>query len=808
MKRALVIAATVILLSLFAVVTHAQTVNQQWAARTSDTTKEIFKAIATDSLGNVYVTGWRELTSSNWDIITAKYNALGTEVWLRTYDGTAGGIDQGHGIAVDASGNVYVVGQTESAATSSTDLIVIKYSSAGVRSWVFTYDHASQPDAGNSIAVDNAGNILAAGYSGSLSTDYDFATIKLSASTGAPLWNFGGGETAARYDGPLSGADIALKIAVDSSNNVYVTGYSEGNADGGTINDDFATVKYNSSGVQQWAARYDGPASSGNDSPTDLALDSSGNVYVTGYSLNASGDYDFLTIKYSGATGAALWSSPARYDGAGNDDYAYGIALDSQGWLYVTGTDGADIATVKHSAADGSEQWVNTQSGPGGGFDAGMDVAVDAQGNVYVTGYVYSSSTTFDLATIKYTPSGARAWLETYDGGASGWDKAYAVAVDSRGNAYVTGESGGTGTNQDGATVKYEEIFPLPEAGAYGVIRGGDRTHVREVNYSFPGTPGDVTIDYQVWDVDYGNEIQILVNGVSVAYTSTTTPNESWSETRSVVLPDADVLDTGTNILTFRNTYNPPKTFLWGVRDVGVHTDCADCIPLPAAEAYGRIRGGDQTHVNEVHYSFEGTPGDVTIAYQVWDMDYSDEVLVRVNGYPLVNTPKTPNETWSPTRFLQLPDERVYDNRQNVITFDNTYNPPNVYWWGVRTVAIDHGECPECIPLPNVEAYGKILGGDVSHTNEVRYSFEGIPGDVTLAYEVWDVDYADEVQISLNGRTLGYTPTTPNEAWSETRYITLPDVLVLDSGLNFLTFDNTYNPPKIYVWGVRNVSIQ
>jgi len=806
MKRALVIAATVILLSLFAVVTHAQTVNEQWAARTSDAAREIFKALAIDSSGNVYVTGWRELSSSNWDIITAKYNALGTQVWLRAYDGTAGGIDQGHAIAVDASGNVYVAGQTESAATSSTDMIVIKYTAAGARSWVATYDHGSKPDAANSIALDSAGNVLAAGYSGNPSTDYDFATIKLSGSTGAPLWNFGGGETAARYDGPISCADIALKVAVDSSNNVYVTGYSDGNADGGTVNDDYATVKYNSSGVPQWASRYDGPASSGNDSPNDLALDSSGNVYVTGYSRNASGDYDFLTIKYSGSTGAALWASPARYDGAGNDDYAYGLALDSSGFLYVTGTDGADITTVKYSAADGSEQWVNTQNGSNNVFDSGMDVAVDASGNVYVAGYAANNSTTFDFATIKYTPAGARAWLKTYDGGASGWDKAYALAADSKGNVYVAGESAGSGTNQDGAVVKYEEIFPLPEAGAYGVIRGGDRTHVREVNYSFPGTPGDVTIDYQVWDVDYGNEIQILVNGVSVAYASTT-PNEAWSETRSVVLPDADVLDTGTNVLTFRNTYNPPNTYLWGVRDVGIHTECSDCIPLPADAAYGRIRGGDQTHVNEVNYSFEGTPGDVTIAYQVWDMDYSNEVLILVNGYPVANTAVTPNETWSGTRYVTLPDSKVFDNRPNVLTFDNTYNPPKTFLWGVRNVSVYTG-CADCIPLPDSGAYGRILGGDQTHVNEVKYSFEGTPGDVTIAYQVWDMDYANEVQIFINGTSVGYAGTTPNETWSETRYVVLPDSLVLDSGTNVLTFDNTYNPPKTYLWGVRNVAIQ
>ena len=100
----------------------------------------------------------------------------------------------------------------------------------------------------------------------------------------------------ARYNGPGNAGDTAWAVAVDASGNVYVTGYSTGSSSGF----DYATIKYNSSGTQQWVDRYNGPGN-GNDeivSPGAIAIDGSGNAYVTGESTNLNGDYDYATIKY------------------------------------------------------------------------------------------------------------------------------------------------------------------------------------------------------------------------------------------------------------------------------------------------------------------------------------------------------------------------------------------------------------------------------------------------------------------------------------------------------------------------------
>ena len=94
-----------------------------------------------------------------------------------------------------------------------------------------------------------------------------------------------------------NGSDIAYAIAVDGSGNVYVTGFSVGRGSCNIACNDYATIKYDSSGNQQWVARYNGPAND-DDHATAIAVDASGNVYVTGSSLGTAWpDYDYATVR-------------------------------------------------------------------------------------------------------------------------------------------------------------------------------------------------------------------------------------------------------------------------------------------------------------------------------------------------------------------------------------------------------------------------------------------------------------------------------------------------------------------------------
>ena len=247
------------------------------------------------------------------------------------------------------------------------------------------------------------------------------------------------------YNGPLNNWDQAYAIAVDSYGNVYVTGLINGFF---AYSPDFATIKYTPNGDTAWVRIYNGPLN-WDDWASDIAVDSSGNVYVTGPSWGSwEADEDFLTIKYS-PNGDTAWIR--RYNGPGTQnayDEPHAMAVDASGNVYVTGGSDNDITSIDYLTikydADGNELWVRRYNGPGNGRDDAQDIAVDGSGNVYVTGYSYDVGDPNDYATIKYDPNGDTAWVRRYTNG-NGW--AWAIAVDSPGNVYVTGSVG---------TIKYD----------------------------------------------------------------------------------------------------------------------------------------------------------------------------------------------------------------------------------------------------------------------------------------------------------------------------------------------------------------
>lgn len=250
------------------------------------------------------------------------------------------------------------------------------------------------------------------------------------------------------YKGSGNLLDLANAIAVDAAGNVYVTGGSVGSG----TDVDYATIKYNSAGVQQWAQRYNGPAN-GVDNTYAIAVDAAGNVYVTGKSEDLGKDSDYTTIKYD-SSGNQLWV--ARYKGPGDSfDWAMAIALDGDGNVFVTGRSHDDYATVKYDN-NGNQLWVARYNGPDNSYDWAHAIVVDEAGNVYITGESYRAVPVCDYATIKYDGDGNQLWVARYSGLRGGSSTGRAIAVDTAGNVYVTGDSGkGAGTSADYATIKY-----------------------------------------------------------------------------------------------------------------------------------------------------------------------------------------------------------------------------------------------------------------------------------------------------------------------------------------------------------------
>jgi hypothetical protein len=327
-----------------------------------------------------------------------------------------------------------------------SDSFTFEKTLAGLELWVARYNGpANSFDAALSLALDSVGNVYVTGGSTSSGNNHDYTTIKYDAS-GNQLW-------VALYDGPVNALDQAHSIAVDGDGNVYVTGQSPGS---GTAMD-YATLKYDTNGNQLWVARYNGPANS-YDYAYSLAVDGGGNVYVTGMSWGIGTYYDYATIKYD-TNGIQIWVARASGPGYGLDK-ATSLALDESGNVYVTGYSPGggmpdDYVTIKYDAA-GNQVWRAHYNGPGNDVDHASSIAVDSSGNVYVTGQSVGSGTAYDYATVKYDASGDQLWIARYNGPANGDENATALKVDGAGNAYVTGLSAGIGTVFDYATIKYD----------------------------------------------------------------------------------------------------------------------------------------------------------------------------------------------------------------------------------------------------------------------------------------------------------------------------------------------------------------
>jgi hypothetical protein len=298
------------------------------------------RAAAMDSTGNVYVVGTIGNTTK-----LLKYNSSGNLIWQR-FDSIR---TSGMGIcaAADKHGNVYFTAED-----FLFRIATISYDSSGNRNWVrYYYDTLSTARA-QAMAVDYAGNIYVAGY-GRITARYNYLIIKYNPQ-GDTLWT-------SVYISPGSyGGSIAYSVCIDLQNNVFVTGTSINASPGG----DYLTIKYNSIGIQQWVARYDGP-NHFDDVAKGITVDRLGNSYITG-----SIEYDFnrtiiMTIKYA-PNGDSLWTRLYFPPFPHVFEYGNNLLLDSSLNLFVSGQ-GSDsmlssgIRTIKYDKY-GNLLWTNLDS--------------------------------------------------------------------------------------------------------------------------------------------------------------------------------------------------------------------------------------------------------------------------------------------------------------------------------------------------------------------------------------------------------------------------------------------------------------
>ncbi|KXK56201.1 MAG: PKD repeat protein [Chlorobi bacterium OLB5] len=476
-------------------------VSQQWVKRynSTGTANDYAKAITYDAAGNVYVTG-----SANNNYLTIKYSPEGDTLWKAVYAGPANDDDTPNSIFVDAGGNVYVTGASFGN-SSENDYATIKYDASGTQLWVQRYNGTNNDnDEAVSVVVDASGNVYAGGWASSTNGGTDFVIVKYS-SAGSQLW-------ARSYNGPAGGNEFMSKMIIDAAGNIYAAGRSRG-----ASNDDFLTLKYNSSGILLWSARLDGNGN-GNDAAVSLTVDNMGSVIVTGYTFGNGTAKDYTTVKYNNA-GVQQWIKNYNRISA-SEDIPVGIVSDQQGNVYITGyctglnTTSLDYMTVAYSS-NGTQLWAKSfNSGLLGVDDKASSIDIDGSGNIYVTGSTISSGSDFDFGTVKYSPAGDVLWSIIYESALSVNDNAVMVKADNNGNVYVTGTSSGF-SGIDYLTVKYSQpigITPIstevPEGFSLGQNYPNPFNPITNIKIQMPNSG---LVKLTVFDIS-GKEAAVLVN--------------------------------------------------------------------------------------------------------------------------------------------------------------------------------------------------------------------------------------------------------------------------------------------------------
>ncbi|MCP4633729.1 MAG: T9SS type A sorting domain-containing protein [candidate division Zixibacteria bacterium] len=427
---------------LFSQLTMSQPI-EEWVARFTQPPPwgeglDRAECLAMDLSGNVYVTG------GITDYATIKYSSERTDpvdvLWVAIYDGH-GYNDGATDMKIDIDGNVYVTGWSDN---NGPGYATIKYDTKGNEIWVSRYDGLYY-DGALALALDSRDNVYVTGYSSGLwEHDIDIVTIKYD-TNGNQQW-------LTRYNSPDSDDDCAYDMVIDNTDHIYITGYSR--------NFGYTTIKYDGGGNQRWISYYRGPGDI-LDIAYAMVLDSQSNVYITGKSYSINRTTDYATVKYD-RNGNELWS--ARYNGPGNNhDDAFDIALDSSGNVYVTGSsfgldEVADYATVKYDS-NGVMQWAARYDGPGSYPDKARAITVSSAGYIYVTGQSCNNSEDVsDYTTVKYDSDGNELWVVRYESLGDGYhNRANDIIVDNSGFIYVTGASRGEETSEDYATIKYRD---------------------------------------------------------------------------------------------------------------------------------------------------------------------------------------------------------------------------------------------------------------------------------------------------------------------------------------------------------------
>ena len=459
--------------------------------------------------------------------------------------------------------------------------------------WADTLSGLSANTYLNGVAVNTMGNSYVAGeYQNSSDLDWVISQYDYS---GNNNWT---------NTLNIKGDDYANGIAADSRGNIYIVGSSKAGSSFTDTTFDYITAKYDTAGNLVW---MDTLNNGSNDYANAVAVDDSGNVYVTGYFHNDTTS-DYLTAKYN-STGALIWLDTLNNS---SDDEAYGITVDKHGYVYVTGTSGGGYNyyfTVKYNKL-GYIVWtdLNNHGYENGNDDIGYGVAVDPNENVYVTGSSYNGND-YDYYTIKYDSTGNFIFDNRIDN--HGTDLAYGIVTDKNGNIYVTGESK-FGSSYNYYTVKYDSSWNVVWA---DTLNTGGNDDAKGIAMDNDGSIYVTGYYYDTTDSKY--------YGLTVKYAKYVDAG-----ILSIFAPDTVELDSSfvPKMWVKNNSYEDTLSFsVWASLDSANGNVYSDTKNITA------LIPGDSTLINFTQWTAPSHPVDLTLSFVINlpDMDTSNDTMSK-----------------------------------------------------------------------------------------------------------------------------------------------------------------------------------
>ncbi|TNE47441.1 MAG: hypothetical protein EP343_19925 [Deltaproteobacteria bacterium] len=479
----------------------------QWAvSATSQKTESSYSHhIATDSSGNSYIVGYfyekavfgsLTMTSKgSTDVFVAKVDNKGK--WLWAAQGGGSNKDEGYGIDIDASGNVFVTGYFDNAATFGSlsvqskgrfDSFVAQLDSKGKWKWATAFGGNGNKyipgDSGRGVVVDSAGKVY---VSGTFAATVGFGSSTFTSQGHMDIFvtqldSKGAIQNTKAFGGTVSGFEILNAVTVDSTGNIYVMGSFDSTLSIGTTtlsspngNQSMFVGKLDPKGKWLWVRSVD--VSSGSLEGRALALDSSSHLYIVGAfsTVNSSSPIQIgatslvskvmdVFVAKMDKDGTWLWAKTA---GGSHSDYGETVEVDSTGNVYVGGyfsskdagfgsttlsSQGNSNAFVAKMDASGKWLWAKSVAG---NYSQMYGLHLDSQGNIYTTGlssgtanfgsltHTGSGTSNDSLFVAKLDKSGAWKWVSGAKGARS---FSRSIRLDKAGNIYVTGNFNDTVT--------------------------------------------------------------------------------------------------------------------------------------------------------------------------------------------------------------------------------------------------------------------------------------------------------------------------------------------------------------------------